>query len=91
MCLNLSYLEPSDIEEELQQGKNRDVQIQIMSFITLGWVKKLSPDETSYKEAVYSNSDHLWKQDKEQGSQHPRSTGFKISLLYVGLDECKND
>lgn len=66
MCLNLSYLEPSDIEEKLQQGKNRDVQIQVMSCITLGWVKELPSNETSYKEAVYSNSYHLWKQDKKQ-------------------------
>lgn len=76
---NLSYLEPSNIEEELKEGENRDTEIQIMSFVALGWVKELSPDETRHKEAVYSNGHHLLTQNKKQIKSWPSQDDLACS------------
>lgn len=54
-----TYLEPANIEKELQECEDREVEIKIVALIALGGVKKLTTDQTSQEETVYSHSYHL--------------------------------
>lgn len=55
------YLEPANVEKELQECEHREVEIDIVSLIALGGVEKLPTDQTSQEETVHSHSDHLQK------------------------------
>lgn len=53
------YLEPANVEKELQECEDREVEIEIVSLITLGRVEKLPSNQTSQEETVHSHSYHL--------------------------------
>lgn len=55
----LCYLQPSRVEEELQQGEDGDVKIKVVAGMTLGGVKKLPTNQTSEEEGVNSKSNNL--------------------------------
>lgn len=40
------HLQPSNIEEKLQQGKNREVEIHFMTRVSLSWIQELTTDQT---------------------------------------------
>lgn len=48
----VSYLEPAGIEEELQQGEDRDVHVDLVVCVSLLWVQELSANHTESKERV---------------------------------------
>ncbi len=54
-----SYLEPASVEEELQQGENRDVHVQLVIFVSLLRVQKLAANHAEGKERVNCYSDYL--------------------------------
>lgn len=54
-----TYLEPADIEEELQQCEDRKVEVEVVALIALGGVEKLPTNQTSQEETVYSHSYYL--------------------------------
>lgn len=45
----LCYLEPASVKEELQQGKNRDVQVQSVVLVTFLGIQELSANHTEAK------------------------------------------
>ena len=57
-----TYLEPSDVEEELEKCENRDVQVDLMVFVALHRVKELSSDQAKSKEGVYCNRHDLCRE-----------------------------
>ena len=54
-----THLEPTSIEEELQQGEDWHAQVQVMVFVALCWVQELAANEASQEVAVHSNGHHL--------------------------------
>lgn len=46
-------LEPASVEEELEQGKDGDVEVEVVTWITLAWVQKLAANQTHQEEAVH--------------------------------------
>lgn len=54
-----SYLEPASVEEELQQGENRDVHVQFVTLVSLLRVQKLSANKTEGKKGVNCDSNYL--------------------------------
>jgi len=55
------HLQPTDIEEKLQQGENRQVEVQIVARVTLSWIQELTTNQTSQEEAVDRHGRHLVK------------------------------
>lgn len=55
----LCYLEPASVKEELQQGKNRDVQVQSVVLVTFLGIQELSANHTEAKKWVNCNSYYL--------------------------------
>lgn len=60
---NKSDLEPASIEEELQQGEYRHVEVKVVVWIALSRVQELAANETDEKETVHGQSHHL--EDRE--------------------------
>lgn len=54
-----SYLEPARVEEELQQGENRDVHVQFVILVSLLRVQKLSANHTEGKKRVNCDGNYL--------------------------------
>lgn len=54
-------LEPPSVKEELQQGEDGHVEVEVVTWITLSWVQKLATDEADQEETVNCQSHHLWK------------------------------
>lgn len=50
------YLEPSSVKEELQQGENGNIHVQLVVLVSLLRVQKLPSNEAESKEGVYCNS-----------------------------------
>lgn len=55
------HLEPTNIEEKLQQGEHRQVEVHIMTGVALSRIQELTTDQTSQEKAVDSNCRHLIK------------------------------
>lgn len=53
------HLQPTDVEEELQQGEHRQVEVQIMTGVTLNWIQELTTDQTSQEKTVDRYCRHL--------------------------------
>ena len=56
---HLCNLEPSHIKEELEEGEDWKVEIQLMTIIILARVKKLSSHQSGQEVSVDSQSDNL--------------------------------
>lgn len=54
-----SDLEPTSIEEELQQGEYRHVEVQVVVWVALRGVQELAANQTHQEEAVHGQSNHL--------------------------------
>lgn len=59
-----SHLQPTDVEEKLQQGENRQVEVQIVTRVTLSWIQELTTNQTSQEEAVDRHCRHLVRRHK---------------------------
>lgn len=59
------HLEPSGVEEELQQGEDGHVEVEVVARVTLGRVEELTTDQTSEEKGVDGESDHL-KRDRQR-------------------------
>lgn len=58
----LANLQPASIEEELQKGKDRNIEVKVMTWITLTRVQKLSTNQTHQEETIHCQSHNLsWK------------------------------
>lgn len=55
-----SDLEPTSIEEELQQGEDGHIEVKVMTWISLSGVEELATDKTDQEKTVYCQSHHLW-------------------------------
>lgn len=60
VCDPLSDLEPPSIEEELQQGEDGHVEVEVMTWIALIGVQELPTNQTHQEETVHCQSHHLW-------------------------------
>ena len=56
---HFSNLEPSHVKEELEGGKDWEVEVHLMTIIILAWVKKLSSQQGGEKICVNSQGDNL--------------------------------
>ncbi len=59
------HLQPARVEEELQQGEDGDVEVEVVALVTLSGVEKLATNETSEEKGVDSKSDDL-KRERER-------------------------
>lgn len=57
----MSHLQPTNIEEKLQQGENGQVEVQIMTRVALSWIQELTTNQTSQEKAVDRHRRHLMK------------------------------
>lgn len=57
MCL--SDLKPPGIEEELEQGEDRHVEVKVMTLIALCRVKKLSANDAGWEKCVHCQGYNL--------------------------------
>lgn len=57
----VSHLQPTNIEEKLQQGENGQVEVNIMARVTLSWIQKLTPNQTGQEETVDGHCSYLNK------------------------------
>lgn len=64
-----SDLEPTSIEEELQQGEYRHVEVQVVVWVALRGVQELAANQTHQEEAVHGQSHHLEKWGGATGSR----------------------
>ena len=53
------YLQPANIEEELQQSEDRQIEVLVVTRVALGGVQELPTNQTSQEEAVHSHGHHL--------------------------------
>lgn len=63
--MSFSYLEPSCIEDELEESKDWNIEIQVMAGITLGGIQKLPSNQAGNKKGVDSQSDYLGKRKSQ--------------------------
>lgn len=68
--LSAPHLQPAGVEEKLQQGKNGDIQVKVVAWVTLGGVKELTTNQTSKEEGVHSKSDNLKKQRDDPNCEY---------------------
>jgi len=80
------YLEPAGVEEELQQGENRDVHVQFVTTVSFLRVQELSTNYTESKKRVNCNSYHL-RTSKEKLLQ---SIGYIYFNFIIKTDSEKN-
>lgn len=59
------YLQPTSVEEELQQCEDGHVEVQVMTWAALSGVEELATDQTSKEEGVDGESDDLQADDRE--------------------------
>lgn len=76
------YLEPANVEEELQQGENRDVQVDSVLIVSLFRVQKLSANHTEGKKRVNCYRDQLHK--LKGGDQISFAMNFEIPFYKSG-------
>lgn len=76
------HLQPANIEEKLQQGEDRQVEVHIVASITLSGIQELATNQTSQEEAVNRHCHHL---DKTLVSCLQLAS--KLSYLYHFLPE----
>ena len=50
-CIS-AYLQPTHVKKELKQSKKRNVKINVVAFIVLFWIEKLSSKQTANEEGV---------------------------------------
>lgn len=55
----MRYLQPSCVEEELQQGENRNVHVHSVILVSFLWVQELPADHTEAKKWIDCNSNYL--------------------------------
>lgn len=67
-------LQPASVEEELQQGKDGDVQVHLLSSVALLGVQKLSSDHTEGEERVNCDRHHLLEENE---TFYPPGIGVK--------------
>lgn len=53
------HLQPTNIEEELQQGEDGQVEVHIVTRVPLSWIQELTADQTSQEKAVDRDCHHL--------------------------------
>lgn len=53
------HLQPTRVEEELQQSKDGHVEVKVVTWVTSGGVKKLATDQTGKEEGVDGESHDL--------------------------------
>lgn len=63
------HLQPAGVEEELQQGEDGDVEVEVVTVVTLGGVEELTTNQTSEEESVDGKSDDLKREREEQRLQ----------------------
>lgn len=63
----VDYLEPSCVEEELEEGEDGNVQIQVMSRVAFGGIQELPSDQAGKEERVDSEGDDLEQRDRNAG------------------------
>lgn len=56
------HLQPARVEEELQQGEDGDVKVEVVALVSLGGVEELTTNQTSKEKGVDSKSDDLKRQ-----------------------------
>lgn len=55
----VDYLEPSCVEEELEESKDGDIQIQVMPRVAFGGIQELPSNQARKEERVDSEGDDL--------------------------------
>jgi len=58
-CMTASHLQPAGVEEELQEGGERDIHIQVPFLPGLQRLQELPSNEAEGEEGVDSNGNHL--------------------------------
>lgn len=62
----VDYLEPSCVEEELEEGEDGNVQVQVVSRVAFGGIQELPSDQACKEERVDGESDDLgWRRQGE--------------------------
>lgn len=56
---DVRHLQPPDVEEELQQGEDRQEKVHVVTRVTLSWIQELTANQTSQEEAVDRHRHHL--------------------------------
>lgn len=59
----VTYLEPSCVEEELEEGEDGNVQIQVMSHVAFGGIQELPSDQARKEERVDGEGDDLGQRE----------------------------
>lgn len=59
----VGYLEPSCVEEELEEGEDRNVQIQVMPRVAFGGIQELPSNEAREEERVDREGDNLGRRE----------------------------
>lgn len=78
-CVAASHLQPASVEEELEEGRERDVHVQVPLLPWLQRLQELPPDEAEGEEGVDSDGDHL------PGAQISRRRGWQPrGMLGIG-------
>lgn len=72
----VDYLEPSCVEEELEEGEDGNVQVQVVSRVAFGGIQELPSDQACKEERVDGESDDLG-QRRQGESTVLASTGAK--------------
>lgn len=57
------HLQPAGVEEELQQGENRNVHVKSVTAVTLLGIQKLSANDAEGEKGVNCNGYHLYENE----------------------------
>lgn len=60
------YLQPASVEEELQEGEDGNIKVEVVTLVGPTWVKKLTTNQTGEEKGVDSKSDDLKREKKER-------------------------
>lgn len=63
------HLQPAGVEEELQEGEDGDVDVEVVALVTLSGVEELTTNQTSKEKGVDGKSDNL-KRERERERLH---------------------
>lgn len=80
------YLEPANVEEELQQGENRDIQVDSVMIVSLFRVQKLSANHTEGKKRVNCYRDYLHRLKRWWSDQFCNEFWNSIFIKVVNSD-----
>lgn len=72
------YLEPSCVEEELEEGEDWNVQIQVMPRVTFGGIQELPSNQACEEECVDGESDNLEQRETRVRGQRWLPTGTMV-------------